>query len=336
MDSLLSNRLQKSVVLLVAMILLVIAMISSVLFGLHNFDLSTVVTAYTSFDGGNDHLIIKHTRVPRAITAAVVGSSLAVAGVLLQSLTRNPLADSSIMGVNAGAAFTIVLALYLFGSVFSFTDMMWIGFLGAGVTAVLVYLLGSAGRGGMIPIKLMLSGAAVAAFTSSLTSLLMLVDSKSMEDAMYWLMGSVSGRDLKHAAMITPYLLCGWVVAWLMARSLNLMALGDDVAISMGQKTVWVKATVIFVAVLLSGGSVALAGPIGFVGIIIPHMCRFIIGIDHRWLIIYSAVLGALFLVTADLLSRFLLMPEEVPVGVATAVVGVPFVISLVRRRAYE
>lgn len=336
MEALLSTRYQKSAVILACLVILLLAMAASVLFGLHNFPVSTAIHAYTSFDGSNDHLIIQHTRVPRAITAAFVGGSLAVAGALLQALTRNPLASPSIFGINSGAALMIVLALYLFGSVFSFTELMWIGFVGAGLTAMFVYTLGAAGRGGMSPVKVTLAGAAVAAFASSLTSLLMLIDNVTLEEALYWLVGSVSGRDLRHALMIIPYLLCGWVLAGMLAGSLNIMTLGDDVAKSLGQKTVWVKSMIVVTVVLLAGGSVALTGPIGFVGIMIPHICRYLVGMDHRWLIPYCIVLGATFLVLADLLSRFLLMPEEVPVGVATAVIGVPFVIAIVRRKVYE
>lgn len=335
-ESFFSTRYQKSVALIAGLVILLLSMVASVLYGLQNFQMATAIQAYTSFDGSNEHLIIQHTRVPRAITAAFVGGSLAVAGALLQALTRNPLASPSVFGINSGAALMIVLALYLFGSMFSFSELMWVGFIGAGLTALFVYLLGSAGRGGMSPIKVTLAGAAVAAFASSLTSLLMLIDNVTMEEALYWLVGSVSGRDLRHALMIVPYLVCGWFFAGMLAASLNIMSLGDDVAKSLGQKTVWVKAAIVIVVVLLAGGSVALTGPIGFVGIIIPHICRYLVGIDHRWLIPYCIVFGAIFLVLADLLSRFLLMPNEVPVGVATAVIGVPFVIAIVRRRAYE
>lgn len=335
-DTLLHSRYQKSAVLIVGVVILALAMIASVLYGIQNFRMATAIEAYTSFNGSNEHLIIQNTRIPRAITAAFVGGSLAVAGALLQALTRNPLASTSEFGINAGAAMMIVIALFLFGSIFTFTQLMWVGFVGAGLTAMIVYLLGSAGRGGMSPVKVTLAGAAVAAFASSLTSLFMLIDNKTLEEALYWLIGSVSGRDLRHALMILPYLVCGWICAGLMAGSLNLMSLGDDVAKSLGQKIVWVKAGIVVVVVLLAGGSVALTGPIGFVGIIIPHICRFLVGFDHRWIIPYSIVLGAIFLVMADLVSRFLLMPEEVPVGVATAVIGVPFVISIVRRRAHE
>lgn len=336
LESLLSSRYQKSAVLVAGVFVLVLAMIASVLYGLQNFRMATAIEAYTGFNGSSEHVIILHTRVPRAITAAFVGGSLAVAGALLQALTRNPLASPSVFGINSGAALMIVLALYFFGTMFSFTELMWVGFTGAGLTAMMVYLLGSAERGGMSPVKVTLSGAAVAAFASSLTSLLMLVDNKTLEEALYWLIGSVSGRDLRHALMIVPYLICGWVCAGLMAGSLNLMSLGDDVAKSLGQKIVWVKIGIVAVVVLLAGGSVALTGPIGFVGIIIPHMCRYLVGFDHRWIVPYSIVLGGIFLVLADLISRFLLMPEEVPVGVATAVIGVPFVIAIVRRRAHE
>jgi iron complex transport system permease protein len=335
-ESFLSTRYQKMAVILAGLVILLLSMVASVLYGLQNFQLVTAIQAYTSFDGSNEHLIIQNTRVPRAITAAFVGGSLAVAGALLQALTRNPLASPSVFGINAGAALMIVVTLYLFGSMFSFTELIWVGFIGAGLTSMLVYLLGSAGRGGMSPVKVTLAGAAVAAFASSLTSLLMLIDSATLDEALYWLVGSVSGRDLRHAVMIIPYLIAGWIFAGMLAGSLNILALGDDVAKSLGQKTVWVKIAIIIVVVLLAGGSVALTGPIGFVGIIIPHICRYFVGSDHRWLIPYCIVLGSIFLVLADLISRFLLMPEEVPVGVATAVIGVPFVIAIVRRRAYE
>ncbi|MED1745141.1 iron ABC transporter permease [Brevibacillus borstelensis] len=336
MPFLLSSRIQKSVVLVAAVAVLIVAVVASILLGLQNFRFSTAVEAYVSFNGSNEHLIIKNARVPRAIVAAFVGGSLAVAGALLQALTRNPLASPSIFGINSGAAFMIVLSLFLFGPVFSFTELMWVGFIGASLTAVMVYMLGSAGRGGMSPVKVTLSGAAVAAFASSLTSLLMLIDNMALEEALNWLIGSVSGRDLHHALLIVPYLVCGWIIAWMLAGSLNLMSLGDDVAKSLGQKIVWVKAGIVLVVVLLAGGAVALAGPIGFVGIIIPHICRYLIGYDYRWIIPYSIVFGAIFLVAADLISRFLLMPKEVPVGVATAVIGVPFIIAIVRRKAHE
>lgn len=146
----------------------------------------------------------------------------------------------------------------------------------------------------------------------------------------------MSGRDLQHALMIIPYLFCGWILAGFIAGSLNLMALGDDVATGLGQKIIWIKTAIVLVAVLLAGGSVALTGPIGFVGIMIPHIARYLVGFDHRWILPYSVVLGAIFLVAADVISRFLLVQEEVPVGVATAVIGVPFVIAIVRRRAHE
>ncbi|WP_409175961.1 FecCD family ABC transporter permease [Brevibacillus fortis] len=336
MQSFLCSRVQKWSVLIMGIVILGLAMTASVLYGLQNFPLSTAIEAYTQFDGSTEHLIIKDTRVPRVITAAFVGGSLAVAGVLLQALTRNLLASPSVLGINSGAALFIVIALFLAGNVFSFTQLMWIGFLGAGFTAILVYLLGSAGRGGSSPLKVTLAGSAVAAFASSLTSLLMLISNQTLEEALYWLVGSVSGRDLQHALMIIPYLFCGWILAGFMAGSLNLMALGDDVATGLGQKIIWIKTAIVLVVVLLAGGSVALTGPIGFVGIMIPHIARYLVGFDHRWILPYSVLLGAIFLVVADVISRFLLVQEEVPVGVATAVLGVPFVIAIVRRRAHE
>ncbi|OUQ87496.1 iron ABC transporter [Brevibacillus brevis] len=337
MNVILSSRLQKTTVLIAGLVVLAVVMVASILFGINRYSLTTAVEAYTQFSGSEEHLIITTSRMPRTLTAVAVGSSLAVAGVLLQALTRNPLASPSLIGVNAGAAAAIVTTIVVFGSQFPVSQMMWAGFIGAGVTALLVYGLASAGRGGMTPIKLTLSGAAVAAFASSVTSLFMLLQEKTMTEAFYWLVGSVEGRQLDHFYMIIPYLLVGWLGAMVLTGSLNLMVLGDDVATGLGQKIILVKATALLLVVLLAGGSVALAGPIAFVGIIIPHLCRFLVGLDHRWLIPYSIVFGGAFLVCADLLSRLVLMPMrlEVPVGVATAMIGVAFIIPLVRGRAY-
>ncbi|RJE90455.1 iron ABC transporter permease [Paenibacillus sp. 1011MAR3C5] len=334
MTSLLSTDKGKAAGFAGALALLIVSAAASVLFGLRNFDPETVIQAYTSYTGSDEQLIIRTSRVPRALTAALIGCSLAVSGVMLQAMTRNPLASPSILGINAGAALAIVSMLYWYGAVFAFADLMWVAFVGAGVSACLIFLIATAGKGGMTPIKLILTGSALASFASSINSLFMLISNETLEGALYWLAGSVSNSNLSHTVQLLPYMAVALVMAMLLTRSLNVMAMGDDVAKGLGQRMVWVKVLTLFVVVLLAGGSVALAGPISFVGIMIPHISRWLIGNDHRWLLPYSAVLGAAFLLLADVLSRFLIHAKEVPVGVTTAILGVPFVVVLVRRKA--
>ncbi|MFD5018310.1 FecCD family ABC transporter permease [Paenibacillus sp. NPDC058367] len=333
MNSLLSSDKRKALGFVAAVFLLILAAAASVLFGLKSFDFATVIGSYSSFTGSDEQLIIRTSRVPRALTAAVIGCSLAISGVLLQAMTRNPLASPSILGVNAGAALSIVAMLYWYGAVFSFSQLMWFGFIGAGITACLIYIIAMIGKGGMTPLKLILTGSALASFASSLNSLFMLISNETLENALYWLTGSLSNSNMNHTLQMLPYFFIAWVIALFMCRSLNIMAMGDDVATGLGQRMAWIRVVTILVVVILAGGSVALAGPISFVGIMIPHISRWIIGNDHRWVLPYSAVLGATFLLLADLLSRFLLDSKEVPVGVTTAILGVFFVVVLVRRK---
>ncbi|WP_211749407.1 iron ABC transporter permease [Paenibacillus sp. Marseille-Q4541] len=334
MNSLITSNRGKTLGLIIAFFLFLGAGVASILWGLKSFDIATVIQAYTSFSGSDEQLIIRTSRVPRTLTAAVIGCSLAMAGVLLQAMTRNPLASPSILGVNAGAALAIVAMLYWYGAVFSFSQLMWFGFIGAGITACLIFMIAMIGNGGMTPLKLILTGSALASFASSLNSLFMLISDETLEGALYWLTGSVSNSNMNHTLQMLPYFIIAWVIALFLCRSLNIMSMGEDVATGLGQSIFWIRIITIFVVVILAGGSVALAGPISFVGIMIPHISRWFIGNDHRWLLPYSAVLGAAFLLLADVLSRFLLDSREVPVGVTTAILGVPFVVILVRRKA--
>ncbi|UFJ39570.1 iron ABC transporter permease [Brevibacillus humidisoli] len=332
----LQSRFWKTTILILGLLVLLLSMLASILYGINNISLQSAVDAYLHFDGSDEHLIVKQTRVPRALIAAAVGASLAIAGALMQAITRNPLASPSILGINTGAGLFIVAFSFLFDSAFSLMEYIWIGFLGAGVTTIVVYLLGSVGRDGMTPLKITLAGSAISTFAFSITSLILLLTNKSLDEYLHWLVGSVAGRDLAHLVAVFPYILIAWIGSWFVAKPMNLLAIGQDVAVSLGQRTGLTKAAAALLIVLLAGGSVAVAGPIAFIGIIIPHICRYLVGVDHRWLLPYSAVVGAILLVTADLAARFVLMPKEVPVGVATALIGVPAVIYIVRRRKYE
>ncbi|MDK8180112.1 iron ABC transporter permease [Paenibacillus sp. UMB4589-SE434] len=320
--------------LAVSAILLLISMLCSVLYGLHYFGLKDLWLAYSHFDGSNEHLILTTARVPRTLIAALVGASLAVAGAIMQVLTRNPLASPSVLGVNAGAVLFIVIGLLAFGSSLTMSGMVWLAFAGAVATSAAVYTLGLQG-GGFEPVKLTLAGACMAAFTSSITSGIILIDKQSLESALFWMIGSVEGRDLEHLLMVLPYMVTGLAISLLLASSLNIMALGDDSARNLGQRLTLVRVLSAAAIVLLAGSSVAAAGPIAFVGLIVPHLCRYMIGHDFKWLLPYTAIVGAILLVTADLASRFILETKEVPVGVATAIIGVPFLIHVARRKQH-
>lgn len=321
----------KSIGLIAAIIALAAAVAASIMFGVTSIGLDQIIASFVAFDGSNSHIIIQSTRVPRALIAAAVGASLAVAGALMQAVTRNPLASPSLFGINAGAAFFIVVSTALF-SVAGMKTYTWIAFLGAAVSAGIVYLLGSLGRDGLTPLKITLAGSAVTAFFASITQGILLVSGKAFDQVLVWLVGSVADRTLDMLIAVLPYMLAALIGALLLSPHINVLTMGDDVASGLGQKTVLIKALAAAVIVLLSGGSVAVAGPVVFVGIIVPHIARYLVGTDYRWVVPYCAVLGALLLVVADIASRFVAMPKEVPVGVATALIGVPFFVYIARK----
>lgn len=262
----------------------------------------------------------------------VVGAALAVAGALMQGLTRNPLADPAILGLEAGAALAVVVAVFLFGAS-SVGAYAGFAFLGAGVTAVVVYFLGSLGRGGLTPLNLTVAGAALTYLLTSLTTGILILSQRTLDEIRFWLAGSLAGRDFTLLLQVLPYIVVGLVIAFALGRQITALNLGEDVAKGLGQRTTWVKTTTAVSVVLLAGSSVALAGPIGFIGLVVPHIVRFFIGVDYRWILPYAAVLGAILLLIADIGGRLLIAPQELPVGVMTAIVGAPFFIYLARSK---
>lgn len=321
----------KWVGLITAILLMLLLMCASVILGYTDTSWRTAIESYTNYNGSNEHIIIQTVRFPRALIASAVGASLAIAGVLMQTLTKNPLASPGIFGINAGAGFAVVVAI----TVFSVTDLQafnGLAFLGAAIAAVSVYAIGSFGREGLTPMKLTLAGAAMSAMFSSFTQGLLVVDEAALEQVLFWLAGSVQGRKLETLYSVLPYIGIGWLGAVLISGKMNILSMGEDVAKGLGLNTGLVKVAIGVIVILLAGGSVAVAGPIGFVGIVVPHITRSIIGIDHRWVIPLSAILGAILLLAADIAARYILMPSEVPVGVMTAVIGTPFFIFIARR----
>lgn len=322
----------RAVGLLVGIALLVVCGLASLLYGTMDVAAADVWKALWAYDGGSSlHVVVASVRVPRALIAAAVGGSLAVAGALMQGVTRNPLAAPGILGVNAGAALVVVLAVFLL-RVDDLAVYAWFAFLGAAVAAGLVYLLGAVGRGSG-PLRLVVAGAAVSALFTSLTTATLLVSERGLDEVRFWLAGSVVGRDLALFWMVAPYLAIGMVGALLMGRQITTLSLGEDVARGLGQRTAWVKVAAAGSVVLLAGGAVAVAGPIGFVGLVVPHVVRFFVGVDYRWILPYSAVGGAILLLAADVVARLVVRPQEVPVGVVTALIGGPFFAYLVWTR---
>ncbi|PZX02904.1 iron complex transport system permease protein [Psychrobacillus insolitus] len=328
---LLKNNGQRFLGLIIAILLLLFLICGSIVYGYTDTTWKMAWDVFQNNNGSNEHLVLETVRLPRALIAAAVGSSLAIAGVLMQTLTKNPLASPDIFGVNAGAGFAVVLGVTLF-SMGNLQAIAWVAFLGAAVAAIGVYAIGSFGREGLTPIKLTLAGAAMSAMFSSFTQGFLVIDEAALEQVLFWLAGSVQGRKLEILTSVLPYLMVGWLGAFLIASKMNVLSMGEDVAKGLGLKTGFLKIGVAIVIILLSGSSVAIAGPIGFIGIVIPHVTRSIVGIDHRWVIPFSGLLGGILLLVADILARYVIMPQEVPVGVMTAIIGTPFFIYIARR----
>ncbi|MEK4538815.1 iron ABC transporter permease [Peribacillus sp. FSL K6-1552] len=328
---LLKNTWQKWMGIFTAIVLLLFLLCSSIVYGYTNTTWQMAIDAFTHFNGSNEHIVIQSVRFPRALIASAVGASLAISGVLMQTLTKNPLASPDIFGVNAGAGLAVVTGVTIFG-ISNLQVFTWLSFIGAAIAAVSIYMIGSMGRGGLTPMKLTLAGAAMTAMVSSLTQGLLVSNEALLEQVLFWLAGSVSGRSLDNLTAVFPYLAVGWVLALITSGKMNVLSMGEDVAKGLGLNIVFLKIVLGLVVILLAGGSVAVAGPIGFIGIVVPHLTRFIVGIDHRWLIPFAGLLGAVLLLAADIISRYILMPQEVPVGVMTAIIGTPFFIYIARK----
>jgi iron complex transport system permease protein len=317
----------------VALAVLVLVLGLSLAVGAKPMPLTTALDSVFSFDAGiDDHLIVRELRVPRTLIGLMVGVALGLAGAIMQGVARNPLADPGILGVNAGAALAVVVAIHVFG-ITSLTGYVWFAFVGAGVAAVTVYSLGAMGRDGATPVKLALAGAALTALLGSLTTTVLLIDSVTLEQYRFWAVGSLAGRGPEIATKVAPFIVVGTVMALVTGRLLNALALGDDVARSLGQRVGLARAFAAASVVVLAGAATAAAGPIVFVGLTVPHVARAITGPDHRWLLPYSAVLAPILLVGADIVGRVVARPGEVQVGIVTAVLGAPVFIALVRRR---
>lgn len=319
--------------LLIAVVALTVVALASVAYGSKPIALSAVWDGLWSYDPTiADHVIIRSLRIPRTEMGLLVGVALGLAGAVMQGVTRNPLADPGLLGVEAGASLAVVTGIYALG-IGSFTGYVWLAFAGAAIASVVVYLLGSLGRGGATPVKLALAGAALSALLGSITTSILLLDVTTLDQFRFWVVGSLAGRGAEIVADVAPFLVVGAILALLSARSLNTLALGDDVARSLGQRVGLARASSAGAVIILAGGATAAAGPIAFVGLTVPHVARAICGPDYRWILPWSAVLAPILLLGADIAGRLVARPGEVQVGILTAIIGAPFFVALVRRR---
>lgn len=271
-------------------------------------------------------------RLPRTVLALLAGAALGLAGAIMQGVTRNPLADPGILGVNMGASLAVVIAIAWFG-IASSQAFIIAAIVGAGLSAVFVYVVGSLGRGGATPLKLALAGAATSVAFSSLVIAVVLPRSDIAGGIRAWQIGGVGGATFERIETVLPFLVAGFAISLLSARRLNSLALGDELAAGLGENVAVARAVASFGAILLCGAATAICGPIGFVGLVVPHLCRLLVGVDNRWLLPFSALGGACLLLAADIVGRIVARPSELDVGIVTALVGAPFFIWIVRRQ---
>lgn len=324
----LSRRLTVACALVV---LLLLAMALSVAFGARHVGLAEIIAAVSGrVETLGDAAVA--SRIPRTLLALLAGAALAISGGVMQGLTRNPLADPGLLGVNAGAALAVVMGIAWFG-IDDLAHYIWFALGGAALAAVGVYAIASVARGGATPLRLALAGAAMTAALSSLTTAIILPRGDIGGLVQSWLVGGVGGATYAQILPILPFLLAGLIISLLAARKLNLLALGDDTAAGLGEKVALARALSAIGAVLLCAPVTAACGPIGFVGLVVPHACRLLAGGDYRWLLPFSALGGAILLTLSDVLGRLIARPDELDVGIVTAFIGAPVFIWIVRRR---
>lgn len=326
-----SGSRRRLIGLVVALVVLLALLVASVLIGSTAITPAVVWNALFHPTNDIDQFAIRDFRLPRTVVGLVVGTALGVAGALIQALTRNPLADPGILGVNAGASFAVTVAVGLLG-VRDIQSYLWFAFAGALIVTLMVLALGSARRG-QSPVMMVLAGVCVGAVLGGAGSALELTNPDAFDAMRSWNAGSIVSRPLDLLWPILPFFAIGLLLAFAVSGPLNAMALGDELAVAQGVRLVRTRILAIIALTLLAGGATALAGPIGFVGLMVPHVARWIVGPDQRWIFAYSVLLAPSLLLASDILGRVVMRPGEIPVGIVTAFVGAPVLIALVRQR---
>ncbi len=331
-SALAETRITRLAGLAVLAVVLLGVVLVSIAAGAKAIPFDAVVDALRHAGTSTDHQIVRELRVPRTLLGLAAGAALGLAGTLMQALTRNPLADPGILGINAGAAAAVVAAISFLGLA-GFGSYVWFAFAGAAVTSVLVYALGSGGRGGTSPVRMALAGTAVAFALVAFTQAVITLDATAFNEFRFWIVGSLAGRPMDMVLQLLPFLAVGAVLALSVASPLNALALGDDTGRSLGAHVGRVRALSALAIVLLCGAATAAAGPIAFVGLAVPHAARGLVGTDHRWVLPYAMLLAPTLLLLADVLGRTVVSPSELQVGIVTAFVGGPVFVALVMRR---
>lgn len=321
--------------LCIAAAVLAVMCVASLAIGTQNVGLSTVWQAVTDYRDIGDQWIVHDLRVPRTVLALLVGVALGLAGTLIQAVGRNPLADTEILGINSGAALFVVSAIAFLG-VRGVTGYIWFAFAGALFAMVLVYLVGMTGRATVTPVRVLLAGVAIAAVLDGIGFAVRLWHPRAFDNMRFWDAGALDARALEVSAAIAPFIIVGVILCAVVGRSLNVTALGDDLARSMGGNVVRTQVLSLVAVTLLAGAATAGAGPIGFVGLMVPHAVRRFTGPDWRWILAYATVVAPALLLAADIVGRVVIRPAELPAGIVTAFIGAPVLIWLVRKRGAD
>lgn len=324
-----------AIIIIAGLILLIVFMSISLTKGAAGIPLSTVVESFIHFDpNSSQHLLVIDMRLPRVIGGVLIGAALAVAGAIMQGMTRNPMADTGIMGLNSGAGLAIALCYAVFKSA-TYSQIVIASFLGAALGASLVYIISNMVPGNNNPMKLVLAGATVSALLSALSQGFA-ISAGASQNVTFWTMGSMAGTNWNQIKLATPIILIALTGAVIISRGVSILSMGEEVALGLGVKTKLIKFLGTFIVVLLAGTSVAVAGTVSFIGMMIPHFSRFLIGPDYRLIIPTSAVLGGLMLVASDLFSKTFAPPVELPVGAIIALIGVPVFLYFARKQKGE
>ena len=318
------------VIILCLALLSIIAMFSISL-GVKRIAFSKVMEVIFGNDLDSIEATIILQRIPRTVFGILAGGALGISGALMQSITRNPIADPSILGVNTGASLFVVAGIAFFNITAAY-QYIWLAIIGAGLTAVFVYSVASMGKDGATPLKLALSGSAVSIVLGSLVSTIMLPNNRVMEAFRFWQVGSIGSATWENIALISPFLILGFIIAMLISGYLNNLALGDEAATALGTNVVLTRSVGALASVLLCGAATALAGPIGFIGLIIPHIVRLVFGSEMSKMLPLSFIGSGILLLLSDILGRIIGSPGETEVGIVTAVLGAPIFIFAIRK----
>ncbi|PRY23992.1 iron chelate uptake ABC transporter family permease subunit [Pseudosporangium ferrugineum] len=327
-----ATQARRGLLLLACLGGLAVVCLLSIALGTRTISPATVWDAFFHYTDTDDQSVVRDLRVPRTVLGLLAGVAFGLSGAVIQAVTRNPLADTQILGVNSGASLFVVFAVGVLGLT-NLSQYLWFGFAGVAFALTLVYLLGSAGRAGATPVRLTLAGVALGAVMDGISGGIRLVRPRAFDYLRFWDIGSLAGHPMRVAVTILPFVAAGAVLALVVARSLNAVALGDDLARTLGAGIGRTRILATVSVMLLTGAATAAVGPIGFVGLMVPHVVRWIVGPDQRWIFAYTVVLGPVLMLLADIAGRLVVRPGELRVGVVTAFLGAPVLIWWVRRR---